>query len=89
MALIENGSQIRSVLAQGTLTLNGTTAVPVALPQVEVLSVILLSLNTVGSTAGATQPYVSAITAGTGFSVKSGTASANDVINYVVLNQNP
>ena len=89
MALIENGSQIRSILSQGTLTLNGTTAVPVALPQVEVTTVILLSLNTVGATAGATQPYVSAITPGTGFSVKSGTASANDVINYLVINQNP
>jgi hypothetical protein len=89
MALIENGFQIRSVLAQGTVTLNGVTAVAVALTQVEATSIILLSLNTVGATAGATQPYVSAVTPGTGFSVKSGTASANDVLNYLVINQNP
>ena len=89
MALIENGSQIRSVLSQGTLTLNGVTAVPVALPQVEVTAVILLSLNTVGATPATSAPYLSAITPGTGFSVKSGTASANDIINYLVINQNP
>jgi hypothetical protein len=87
MALSENNAQLRFILAQGTLTLNGTTAVAVALPAIEITSVIALSLNTVGSTAGATAPYVSALTVGTGFSVKSGTASANDVINYIVWNQ--
>jgi hypothetical protein len=86
MALVENNLQGRSILANSTLTLNGTTAVPVALTTIELTSVIVLSLNTVGSTAGATAPYVSALTPGTGFSVKSGTASANDVINYIVYN---
>ena len=86
MALVENNLQGRFILANSTLTLNGTTAVPVSLPTIELTSCILLSLNTVGSTAGTTAPYVSAITAGTGFSVKSGTASANDVINFIVYN---
>lgn len=86
MALVENNLQGRVILASGTLTLNGTTAVAVALPAIELTSVILLSLNTVGATAGATAPYVSAVTVGTGFSVKSGTASANDILNYIVYN---
>ena len=86
MALVENNLQGRSILASGTLTLNGTTAVAVSLATIELTSVIVLSLNTVGSTAGATAPYISAVTVGTGFSVKSGTASANDVLNYIVYN---
>jgi hypothetical protein len=87
MACIEQNLQLRHIQAQGTITLNGTTAVPEALTSVEKTSVIVLSLNTVGATAGASAPYVSAITPGTGFSVKSSTASANDVINYIVYNQ--
>jgi len=34
MALCENNLQLRHILAQGTLTLNGTTAVAVALPAI-------------------------------------------------------
>jgi hypothetical protein len=87
MACIEQNLQLRHIQAQGTITLNGTTAVPEALTSVEKTSVIVLSLNTVGATPATSAPYVSAITPGTGFSVKSGTASANDVINYIVYNQ--
>lgn len=87
MALLENSLQLRHILAQGTLTLNGTTAVVVALSTVETTSIIVLSLNTVGATPGTSAPYVSALTVGTGFSVKSGTASANDILNYIVYNQ--
>lgn len=89
MALVENNLQSRSILAQGTLTLNGTTAVVVAVSGIKRTSIVQLSLNTVGATAGATAPYMSAITVGTSFAVKSGTASADDVYNYVVYNQTP
>ena len=87
MALCENNLQLRHILAQGTLTLNGTVAVVVAVPGIEATSVILLSLNTVGSTPNVGQPWVSARVVGTSFSVLGITASANDVINYLVLNQ--
>jgi hypothetical protein len=87
MALCENNLQLRHILAQGTLTLNGTTAVVVAVPGIEATSVIILSLNTVGSTTNVGQPWVSARVIGTSFSVLGITASANDIINYLVLNQ--
>ena len=93
MALRENNLQQRYILAQDTITLNGTTAVASgSVPGMEATSIIQLSLNTVGSTATATAPYVSAITitapgVSGSFSVKCGTASANDVYNYVVWNR--
>ena len=87
MALLENNLQLRHILAQGTITLNGTTAVVTNVSGIEATSIVLLSLNTVGATPGATAPYMSALTAGTSFAVKSGTASANDVLNYIVYNQ--
>jgi hypothetical protein len=84
MANLENGSQALLLLARGTLILNGTAGRAVALTTVEINSHIILSLNTVGATPTTTAPYVSAITPGTGFSVKSGTASADDIYNYAV-----
>jgi hypothetical protein len=90
MALCENNSQLRYIVAQGTFTLNGTTAVAIAVPAVELTSVIVLSFgatNLISPTATATAPYISALTPGTGFSVKCGTASANDNYIYVVWNQ--
>lgn len=84
MANLENGSQVLLLLARGTVTLNGTVGQAVALTTVEINSHIILSLNTVGGTPTTTAPYVSAIAQGTGFTVKSGTAGANDVYNYAV-----
>jgi len=84
MANLENGSQALLLLARVTLILDGTTGRAVALTTVEINSHIILSLNTVGATPTTTAPYVSAIAQGTGFTVKSGTANANDVYNYAV-----
>lgn len=87
MALLENGLQSRSIAGQGTLTLNGVTNVNVAFPLIERLSVVVLSLNTVGVTAtNVGQPWVSTITLGTGFTVRGITATADDIYNYVVYN---
>ena len=83
MANSENGSQALLLLARGTLTLNGSVGQAVALPTVEISSHIILSLNTVGASPTTTAPYVSAITQGTGFTVKA-TAGSNDIYNYAV-----
>lgn len=87
MSLIEQNLQLRHILAQGTLILNGTTAVDTAVAGMERTSVVVLSLNTAGATPTQTAPYVSAMTVGTNFSVKCGTASANDTYNYIVYSQ--
>lgn len=87
MALLENGYQSRFILAQGTLTLNGTASVSVALTTIERTSVVVLSLNTVGATPNVGMPWVNTITIGTGFTVRGITASADDIYNYVVFSQ--
>ena len=87
MALVENNSQLRYIVQQGTLTLSGTGVVIVLCPEIKRTSVVALSLNTVGSTTNVGQPWVSALVVSTSFSVRGITASANDVINYVVYNQ--
>ena len=81
MANLENGSQALLLLARGTVVANGATAVAVALTTVEINSHIILSLNTIGGTPAGI--FVSAITAGTGFSVK-GTAGDTSTYNYAV-----
>ena len=61
----------------GTATLNGTTAVPVATTAIDADSVVLLTVQP--GTAPAGIPWVSSITPGTGFSVKS-TNSADTAV---------
>lgn len=65
----------------GTLVLNGATPVVVLEPNVTATSFIGLSLKTVGGTVG---PYqITAVTAGTGFSV-TGTALDTSTLTYNV-----
>lgn len=71
-------------IQQGTATANGATAVPVADVRITTNSVVLFGLKTVGGTPGG-QPYMSAVTPGTGFSIKS-VAGDTSVYNYVILN---
>lgn len=67
----------------GTFTANGATAVVVAAPKVTANSQIQMTLKTVGGTpAGA--PFLSAITPGTGFQVKS-VAGDTSVYNYTII----
>lgn len=73
-------------IATGTFTLNGVTAVNVTgsgVNQFPANATISLSLNTVGSTPGTGAPFfaTTAITANQ-FTVKSPTASCNDVYNW-------
>lgn len=68
----------------GTVTANGASAVVVANTNVTANSVVIFTLKTVGGTpAGA--PFLSAVTAGTGFSVKA-VAGDTSVYNYLVIN---
>jgi hypothetical protein len=68
----------------GTFTLNGVTQVNVA-GTFPAGAPIAMSLNTVGSTPGTAAPYFSAAQIANQFSIKSPTASANDVYNWEAL----
>lgn len=69
---------------QGTVTMNGTTAVVVSTTAVTANSRIFLSINTqAGSGPGV--PYVSARTAGTSFSVKSTVVGDTSVVAYEII----
>lgn len=70
-------------ITSGTFTLNGTTSVTVTNAAVNLTSLIMFSLNTVGGTVGAI-PSVKTITAATGFTV-TGTASDTSVYNFIIL----
>jgi hypothetical protein len=67
---------------QGTLTLNGTTAVVVSDSAVTANSRIFLTIQAGAGTAGS--PYVSARTAGTSFSVKSTAAGDTSTCAYLI-----
>jgi hypothetical protein len=67
---------------QGTLTLNGTTAVVVSNTSVTANSRIFLTTNLGAGTVGA--PYVSARTPGTSFSVKSTIAGDTSTVAYFI-----
>lgn len=71
------------VTTSGTFTANGATAVVVANSNVTANSIISYGLKTVGGTPGS-KPYESAITPGTGFSVKA-TAGDTSVYNYLII----
>lgn len=69
--------------ANGTFTANGATAVVVANTNITANSVVVYGLKTVGGTpAGA--PFMSAVTAGTGFSVKAA-AGDTSVYSYSII----
>jgi hypothetical protein len=68
--------------ASGTFVANGATAVVVADTRVTANSVIAFGLKTVGGTP-AGQPFLSAVTAGTGFSVKA-VAGDTSTYNYTI-----
>lgn len=80
-----SGVTISSVASgvTGTFTATGATAVVVANTNVTANSVIVYTLKTVGGTPAA-KPYESAITAGTGFSVKAA-AGDTSVYNYTII----
>lgn len=67
----------------GTFVANGTTPVTVSNTSVAVTDTVMISLNTVGGTVGAT-PHVATITASTGFTTV-GTASDTSTYNYVII----
>jgi hypothetical protein len=69
----------------GTVIANGVTAVVVADTRVDANSVIIFTLKTASGSAAGGPPFVSAITPGTGFSVKS-VANDASTYNYVILN---
>lgn len=69
---------------RGTFTANGATAVSVSDTHVTANSSILYGLKTVGGTP-ACKPFESAITAGTGFSVKA-CAGDTSTYNYAIIN---
>ena len=76
--LIESGG----APLQGTVALNGTTAVVVSTTAVTASSRIWLSVQTTGGTMGT--PYVSARTANTSFSLKSSNASDTSTVAWFI-----
>jgi len=71
----------------GTATLNGTTAVVVSTTAVTANSRIFLTILTPGGTVAS--PYVSAVSAGTSFSVKSTGASDTSVVSWLIVEPSP
>lgn len=68
---------------RGTVTANGSTAVAVSNTSITANSTVIFTLKTVGGTpAGA--PYLSAVSAGSGFSVKAAVGDTS-VYNYVII----
>jgi hypothetical protein len=68
----------------GTFVCNGASAVTVTEPAVTANSSIVITLKTVGGTVSPSVPYITTITAGTGFTV-TGTASDTSTYNYLVI----
>jgi hypothetical protein len=62
----------------GTATLNGTTAVSVSTTAVDANSLVLLTVQPTTAPVGI--PYVSSVTAGSGFTLKSTSASDTAVV---------
>ncbi len=69
---------------QGTVTMNGTTAVTVANTSVTANSRIFLTVQSPGGVTPG-MPYVAGRTAGTSFQVKSAVASDNSVVAYEII----
>jgi hypothetical protein len=68
----------------GTVVANGTTAVAVSTTAFDANSSVILTLKTSGGSGPTLQPYVSAVTPGTGFSIKSA-AGDTSTYNWMVL----
>ncbi len=68
---------------KGTVTVNGINTITISNSEVTTDSVIILSVKTVDGTIG--PAYISSITAGTGFAVKSRTGDTS-VYNYLIIN---
>lgn len=68
----------------GTVTANGTTAVTVTTTAITANSVVVFGLKTQAGTAATTAPFMSAVTAGTSFQIKS-SAGDTSVYNWVIL----
>lgn len=68
----------------GTVTANGTTAVTVSTTAITANSVVVFGLKTQSGTAATTAPFMSAVTAGTSFQIKS-SAGDTSVYNWVIL----
>jgi len=76
-------AQLACALSSGTFICNGTTPVTVTDAAITTTSVVIIALNTVGGTVGAT-PHVATITAGTSFTTV-GTASDTSTYNYRII----
>lgn len=82
--LIAQQTQALMTKYNGTFVANGATPVTVSgLANFAITDLVVISLNTVGGTVGAT-PAVKTVTAGTGFTV-AGTASDTSTYNYKVI----
>lgn len=68
---------------RGTVTVNGVTNVSVTNSEVTANSVIILTVKTIGGTMR--NAYVSSVTPGTGFTVRSLTGDTS-VYNYLIIN---
>lgn len=68
----------------GTVTVNGTTAVTVSTTAITANSVVVFGLKTQAGTAATTAPFMSAVTAGTSFAVKS-SAGDTSTYNWMIL----
>lgn len=82
-ATLTNATISLAAAQTGTFTANGATAVVVSAPTLTANSVISYALKTVGGTPAA-KPYESAVTPGTGFSVKVA-AGDTSVYNYAII----
>lgn len=78
--IVKNGTNAKA----GTVTANGTTAVTVNTTAVTANSAIILSYKS--GAGNTTAPYVSALTAGTSFQIKSAAGDAA-VYNWVIIEQ--
>lgn len=80
---IPTTARAADIRSTGTVTANGSTAVAVSDTKITANSTVIFTLKTVGGTpAGA--PYLSAVTAGSGFSVKAAVGDTS-VYNYQII----
>jgi hypothetical protein len=68
----------------GTFAANGTSAVTISNTNVAITDAIIISLNTVGGTVGASAHVVTTITAGSGFTTKA-LALDTSTYNYAII----
>jgi hypothetical protein len=77
---VQSGSNAKS----GTVVANGTTAVTVTTTAITANSVVVFGLKTQAGTAATEAPFMSAVTAGTSFQIKS-SAGDTSTYNYVIF----